>query len=356
MSVTRREFIGTAAATVAAMGSSAGGASPVAAAHKIRRGVATYSYQEEFFVRQMSVEDVLREMSDIGANGVELLAEAMVPGFPNPNEAWVEQWRGWLAQYRIVPAAYTQFVDTMRTRSHNLSVEEGVQTMLRDIRLAKRLGFPNVRCLIGTPIPILEATLPHLDEHGVWLGLELHAPIKIKSKLMDRLVGLSERSTLFGFVPDFGIFQNKPNPFARDRLIRHGRITKEAALAVEENWASRVDRATTAAAVEKMNAGPGARAYVDQVYNITTQDPRDLLPIMSKCRHIHGKTWGLDEQCHDPAVDLTRVIPTLIEGGYDGVIATEYEGQRMVQDVYPFSEVEMVRRHQVLLRRLLGEI
>src|SRR5262245_48417845 len=125
MSVTRREFISTAAATVAAVGTGAGAAPPVAAAHKIRRGVATYSYQEEFLVRQMSVEDCLREMSDIGANGLEFLAEMMVPGFPDPTETWVEQWRGWLEKYRIVPAAYTQFVDTMRTRSHNLTVEEG---------------------------------------------------------------------------------------------------------------------------------------------------------------------------------------------------------------------------------------
>jgi hypothetical protein len=46
----------------------------------------------------------------------------------------------------------------------------------------------------------------------------------------------------------------------------------------------------------------------------------------------------------------------LIQGGYEGAIATEYEGQRMVQDIYPMSAVEMVRRHQVMLRRLLGEI
>ena len=56
------------------------------------------------------------------------------------------------------------------------------------------------------------------------------------------------------------------------------------------------------------------------------------------------------------AIDVSQVIPVLQKGGYEGAIATEYEGQRMVQDVYPFSSVEMVRRHQVMLRRLLGEI
>ena len=105
-----------------------------------------------------------------------------------------------------------------------------------------------------------------------------------------------------------------------------------------------------------MSAGPAAAGFADIVYMIHPEDARDLLPFISKCRHIHGKTWGLTEDCVDPAIDLSQVIPILIKGGYDGAIATEYEGQRMVQDVSPFSSVEMVRRHQVMLRRLLGEI
>ena len=46
----------------------------------------------------------------------------------------------------------------------------------------------------------------------------------------------------------------------------------------------------------------------------------------------------------DPSIDLTPVIPALIKGGYDGIIATEYEGQRMVDDIMPFSAMEMVRK------------
>jgi Xylose isomerase-like TIM barrel len=357
MHTTRREFLQTAVAAgataVAASGTSAAAQTPP---HRIRRGVATYCYQEEVFVRQMTVEDILKEMSDIGAYGLEVLPEMLVPGFPNPSDAWVDQWKGWLAKYKIEPACYTQFVDTMRTRSRYHTVEQGVQTMLRDIRLAKRLGIPRIRGLMGTPVPVLEALLPHLDDHGVWVGVELHAPLKLKSPLMDRLLKIADKSSMFGFVPDFGIFQNKPNPYLRDRLIRQGRVTKETALYVDDAWLNRVAKETALERVRTMSGGPGAEGYVNTVYGITTQDPRDLLPFMAKCRHIHGKTWGLTEDCVDPAIDITEVIPTLIRGGYDGVIATEYEGQRMMQDVEPFSEVEMVRRHQVLLRRLLGEI
>lgn len=51
---------------------------------------------------------------------------------------------------------------------------------------------------------------------------------------------------------------------------------------------------------------------------------------------MHGRTWGLNEDCEDPAIDLSDTIQMLIEGGYTGVIATEYEGQRFVLGVYPF--------------------
>jgi sugar phosphate isomerase/epimerase len=356
MGVTRRTFLEAAmtSASVVAMASGVGSnATAAAVKHKIKRGVATYSYQEEFFVRQMSVEDCLREASDIGAYGIELLAEMMVPDFPNPSDAWVDMWHGWMDRYHTFPACYTQFIDTMRTKSHNLTIEEGVQTMLRDIKLAKRLGIPRIRCLIGTPVPILEATLPYLEDNDIWIGVELHAPITINGPLMARLMKLADKSSRFGFVPDFGIFQNKPNPFARDRLIREGQITRDAALAIENAWENKVDRAKIASDAAKMKGGTGVAGYVQQVYGITTQDARDLLPIMAKCQHIHGKTWGLNEDCTDPAIDLTQVIPILIKGGYDGVIATEYEGQRLVQDIYPFSEVEMIRRHHVMLRRLL---
>jgi hypothetical protein len=202
----------------------------------------------------------------------------------------------------------------------------------------------------------LEATVPYLEKEDVWLGVEIHFPIPIQGHLVERLLKIADKTDHFGFVPDFGIFQNKPNPYLRDRMVRDGVITHDAALFVESEWERKTPKETVLAGVKKMNGGAGAAGYVENVYMIKPEDPNNLVPIMSKCRHIHGKTWGLTEECVDPAIDLTQVIPVLIKAGYNGDIATEYEGQRMVQDIDPFSAVEMVDRHQVMMRRLLGEI
>ncbi|HEY2400835.1 MAG TPA: hypothetical protein VGI23_10810, partial [Steroidobacteraceae bacterium] len=118
--ISRREFVGGVAAAGALAASSAtlaaakkaGGTAPATGAGKIRRGVATYSYQEEVFVHTMTVEDCMREMSDIGAKHFELIAEMLVPNFPNPSTQWVDQWHGWMEKYDLHPACYTQFIDS----------------------------------------------------------------------------------------------------------------------------------------------------------------------------------------------------------------------------------------------------
>src|ERR1700691_855768 len=94
MTISRRTFIESLAATsaVALAAGKITGAAAATAQHNIKRGVAMYSFQEEYFMRTMTVEDCLRQMSDIGAYRIELLAEMMVPDFPNPSNAWVEQW------------------------------------------------------------------------------------------------------------------------------------------------------------------------------------------------------------------------------------------------------------------------
>jgi hypothetical protein len=45
----------------------------------------------------------------------------------------------------------------------------------------------------------------------------------------------------------------------------------------------------------------------------------------------------------------------LIEGGYDGHLSSEYEGQRHIEDAFEVDGREQVRRQQEMFKRLLGE-
>lgn len=78
---------------------------------------------------------------------------------------------------------------------------------------------------------------------------------------------------------------------------------------------------------------------------------------------VHAKFYNMSEvpgqpgQYQDMAFDYTAGIGALRTGGYQGYLNSEYEGQRYWQDrgreEYK-SEVEQVRQHQEMLRRLIN--
>ena len=45
----------------------------------------------------------------------------------------------------------------------------------------------------------------------------------------------------------------------------------------------------------------------------------------------------------------------LKQGGYDGYICSEYEGNRWIEDAEEPNSVEQVRRQQEMLKQLIGE-
>jgi hypothetical protein len=50
-----------------------------------------------------------------------------------------------------------------------------------------------------------------------------------------------------------------------------------------------------------------------------------------------------------------KIVPVLVDGGFDGYLSSEYEGNRHIQDAYPVDSVEQVRRQHAMFARLLGE-
>src|SRR5204863_5730320 len=78
----------------------------------IKRGVSLYSYQEEFFLRSMSLEDCIAHAASVGALGIEVIPEQSLPGYPHITEEQVAQWHGWMEQYGTTTSATDLFLDT----------------------------------------------------------------------------------------------------------------------------------------------------------------------------------------------------------------------------------------------------
>ena len=90
----------------------------------------------------------------------------------------------------------------------------------------------------------------------------------------------------------------------------------------------------------------------------------DLIPLLPIIVNFHGKFYNMSEVegqqgiYEDKALDYENPIRVLKEHGYDGYINTEDEGQRRFQDRTEkdlISEVDQVRKHQEMLKRLIGE-
>ena len=357
--MTRKDFLKTvgASAITAAVSSSFNSAVAAPAKPLLKRGVTLYSYQEAFYTHEMSLEDCLSEASTIGATHIQILPEEMVPDFPNPSDRWLGQWKEWMAKYHLVPDTYCQFQDTVLLKGVDQSLDDGLAMLERDLKLANRMGLTKMRLLIGTDLTVAEKAIPLAEKYNVWMGFEIHAPAKLDSNLVHRWIEIADRNKTkhLGLLPDFGIFQSKPSRVQRDRAIRDGVLTESIAHYVEGEWAKKTPKQAVAAEVAKRNPKPGDTQYVTSIYNIHMEDPKMVVQLKGYIQNMHTKFWEMTEDYHEYCIPYEQVIPVLLEGGVEASLSSEYEGQRSTQDVSTTDECEQVRRHHVMLKRLLGE-
>jgi hypothetical protein len=141
----------------------------------IKRGVSFYSCQQTQFFKELDLEGQIREVAENldGADGVEIIDE-MSLHYPDPGDDFVRRWFGWMDRYGTVPVTMDVGMDVLQYRDHVMTVDECAERLRHDIRLAKRLGFRNIKCLSVVPLEIMVAALPLAEELDIRLGKEIH--------------------------------------------------------------------------------------------------------------------------------------------------------------------------------------
>ncbi len=287
-----------------------------------RYGVSLYSYTDDYGT-VLTLEDAFAQIADLGATGIEILGEAHVPGYPNPDPAWIDHWHALLAQYRLEPTSYGSWLDTRLTVSRNMTVAEAAADLVRDIKLASTLGFRFVRPKIGVvsidlrPDPVWEEAVRRvLDlaaESNIVICPEIHAPTPIRHPIVERYVEFIERtgSRNFGLLIDTGIFQDRPLPY----------------------WPGET---------EEMR-----RTFLNGIH----VDPEDFLLIAKYVVFIQAKFHHINRDLEDEHIPWRAVLPALRRAHYTGYLSSEYEGSRE-----PWRSLEQVRRQHALLRRIEAEL
>lgn len=333
MKLTRKEFLKTSAgaAAIAAIPSSGlltagctGPANPDTGtkSHKVpvpqfngkpKRGVSLYSYTGVYGIT-MTMEDCFMDISDMEAEGIEILCNGHIPNYPNPSDEWIEWWFTMLEKYNLVPGEYGHWVDSRRQPGRTLTSKESYDMIVRDIKLANRLGFKVGRTKLGvidetlTPVEnwqeFITMALPVAEEHDFRMCPEIHMPTVLKSKMVDDYIDFIEKTgtKYFGINIDFGVFNQRP-----------------------------------------MNI-PGLK--------IEPSKPEDMIPLLPYTYACHAKFTNMSDDLVETEHPYEQIIRILVEHKWEGYLLSEYEGPN--RDVPDYAS-DQLRRQHVMMKRLLGE-
>ncbi|MBN1158616.1 MAG: TIM barrel protein [Bacteroidales bacterium] len=304
-------------------------------ADKIKLGVSTYSYQHAIYIGDMTTEDCLAEMHSIGAETVQIIDGITVPNFPNPPESWVEKWFGWMDKYKLTPSLMDTFLDVYYGWRHKpMTLQEQIDQMVRDMKLAKRLGFKLIRptsSAVSAPLgEWLDAIVPYAEEIDVKICPELHSPIPLKGEFVDRIMNVITKTGTkhIGFTLDMG----------------------DLPIETPGGAGSQQGGAAAYGATPPPQGAQPQGAPMQRVEN----DPEDIRPLIPYIYNTHGKFYDMADA--RTTETYSKAFKVLVEGGYEGAIDSEYEGQRRWQNQWcvPIDEVYQVRMHHVMMRKLLG--
>ncbi len=349
----------------------------------IKRGVSLYSYQQAQFFKQMTWKDQIAEVHDhLKTDGIEIIDEATIRDYPFPSEQFVFDWNNYMARYDMKAVTMDVYLDVHQFRDHVMNHREAAERLKNDIKLAAKLGFRNVRVLCLVPIDVIEMALDTAEKYDVKIGKEIHAPLPIKPgsrvqptkgpaaaldfRMSEQIIELADRtgSHHVGLVPDFAIFQHSPSQVAIDYCKRHAKIPESIDFILENSRNYEQDDMIRVLDETYPDHGLNMMEIERMSLHRSSADPEDIIDIIPYIVSIHGKFYDMTEipgkpGCYeDKSIDYETPIKYLKQYGYDGYINSEYEGQRDQQDMgieHLPNDVEQVRRHHEMLKRLIGE-
>lgn len=289
--------------------------------HQIKRGVTAYSYNKVFGI-SMDLEDIMQDICDTGATGIEILANSHLPKYPKVTDQWIENWHEKLAKYNLEPAEYGHWVDSRLYQGRELSTKESIQMLERDFILANKLGFKVLRTKLGviddtlTPVKnwreFIKGALALAEKYDVRMCPEIHSPTILQSKMMDDYIEFieKEQTKFFGLNIDFSIFQTGDSS-----LVGFG---------------------------ENDFVGPACEH----------SKVSELIPLLKYVFVCHAKFLRMDENFNEVVIPYEEIIDTLVRNQWEGYLISEYEGAKA--DV-PGYVSDQIKRHQLMMKNLLGK-
>lgn len=325
---------------------------------QIKRGVSLYSFQNETFQGKMNLEDCVRTCAELGANGIEIIGEQTFWGWPEVgvDPAEIESWHALMAKYGTTPVSHDFMLDYKRYKGREMPFDEQVASVMNDIDFGARLGMKFIRALVSIAPEVLVAAAPYAEEKGIKILIEVHAPLHFDHPWIIRHAEAFEKagSDALGFLPDMGMFLFKFPRVWKEKFMRIG-VPQNIADYIEKAYEDRVLSEYVILNVQQMGGVGPALGMAETLRHNAAFEPKRMLDYMPRIHNIHGKFYEMTEDYVEPSIPYDEIVSVLQQGGYNGYICSEYEGNRWIEDHAEPDSVEQVRRQQVMLARLLGE-
>ncbi|MFT4081677.1 MAG: TIM barrel protein [Nocardioides sp.] len=325
--------------------------------HTIKRGVSLYSYQEEVFLGKLDLEGAIAASAGFGANGIEIIPEQSYDNFPNLTEEQVAHWFACHERYGTQPTAYDMFLDTTRRKDRLMTLEEGVESLVRDIKLAGRLGCSVIRVIVNTPPEVFEKAAPYAEEYGIKLAVEVHSPMSYEHRWIREFVDVIHRvdNGHLGLLPDMGTFVRRFPRVVWERALRDGATPALVDRIVKTYDDHPHDIHQLPGEIRWRGGNAVDINLAQQATHYNYVDPKTLLEHMPYLFHIQAKFYEMQDDGTEYSIPYDELVPLLIDGGYQGYLSSEYEGNRHIQDAFVVDSVDQVRRQHQMFARLLGE-
>lgn len=333
--------------------------------HSIKRGVSLYSFQEEYFHRKMTLEEILATCARIDVRGIEIIGDQMIPRYPDISDEFIKQWHGWMDKYELTPVCLDMFLDWNKYKGRVMTTDERVESITRDIINANRLGCTVIRVIHDVQPEILERLIAPAEKHNVTLALEVHAPSDLDSPLEQQLIKLFERvqTPYLGFTIDLGIYCKRLPRVVTDRFLREGMSPAIVQFLIDGYNSQtlphaedeRAGKESLAAKVMKLGGREKDIYLAYMGTHMIYSNPRRLLDYMPHIKHFHAKFYEMLPDYTEYSVPYDEIMPVLLEGGFSGYLDSEYEGNRWIHDAFEVNSTEQIQRQQIMLKRLLNE-
>ena len=328
----------------------------------MKQGITLYSLTNEWVSRQYDLETMLDRVASMGLGpGVEIVGFQSIREFPDVSIEFTRLWNKLMDKYDLVPSCLGSNVDVAHRSDRLLSVDEMADSLIRQFRVARELGFPVVRIQIGANDDVIRAVTPKADEWNLKLGMELHAPegpctpniMKVRALYDD--IG----SPNLGFIPDFSSTMHSVPPGYLEDLVKQGMPSEFAHLLVKEWSGEGAPFVRFGRFAEAAKAAGIPQELIDASMMAFTMFGREPIEgwreLAGRVFHVHGKNYEFDNDGNEPSIDYPGIVKILKDINFDGYISTEWEGH-VFKGPGEADSFEEVAKHQALIRRCLQSL